>query len=112
MYTATKMIGLPKADNISSKFRKLMKTRQWCFILADLVFVYGVFCVVHDKNNSIIFELSGAYVIFQILLAVVDEVIYNEIKNGETKEAQQKQVYDETLIVYANDEEREANVII
>ena len=81
MYTSFKFITL-KQEDFSAKFVKLMKIRQYCFIHFDLVFIVSLILKIFG-NDTVIPTYVGAFIIFQVLLATVDDVLYHEIKDGE-----------------------------
>ena len=63
MYTSSKFIALKQKD--SSKFGKLMKTRQYFYILFDLAFIVSIFLrIIGNDNGMIFFEFSGVFVVF------------------------------------------------
>ena len=66
IYTAVKMIGLLKSGEVSAKFNKLMKIRQWSFFVPDLCAI--IYLIMYIENGHVPYlirrEMIGVYVVF------------------------------------------------
>ena len=67
MYTAYRFISLKKTTDFSSKFAKIIKTRQYFFTHIDLIFILSLILYEFDKNGQKFLETasySGVFIIF------------------------------------------------